>query len=242
MRARTALAGVLVALVPAAPAAAVDGERLGAAKRFADARAGRVAFCVAEPGRGLRGLRRTEGFPAASVVKAMLLVAALRRARDRPLSAGERRRLAPMVRESSNRSARAIHALVGYPGLRAVARAARMRRFEPTSLFNARIDAADQARFLLHLDDVVPRRHRAYARGLLRTVVAYQRWGIPQAAARRGLRAYFKGGWRRGLTHQVALVEGAGGRRVAIAVLTAGSPSQDYARATITGIAARLLG
>jgi hypothetical protein len=246
MPARIALLAALAALAaaPAAPARTglVTPERLASAQRFAEGRAGHVAFCVAEAGSGLRGLHRTQGFPSASVVKAMLLVAALRRARDRPVSAGERRRLTPMVRESSNRSALAIFGLVGRGGLYAVARAAGMQRFQVGHLFSARIDAADQARFLLRLDDVVPPRHRRYARALLRSVVPYQRWGIPPVAAPRGFRVYFKGGWRRGLTHQVALLERGSTRRLALAVLTAGSPSQAYAQATIRGVTARLLG
>jgi hypothetical protein len=246
MRARTALLVALAALGAAPVADArvglVTPKRLAAAQRFADQRAGRVAFCVGEVGSGLRGLRRTEGFPSASVVKAMLLVAALRRAGDRPVAPGVRRRLTPMVRESSNRSALAIYALVGRAGLYDVARAARMRRFAVTSLFSARIDAADQVRFLLRVDDVIPPRHRSYARALLGGIVAYQRWGIPAAAGPRGFRVYFKGGWRRGLTHQVALLERGTTRRLALAVLTAGSPSQAYARATIRGVTARLLG
>ena len=199
-----------------------------------------MAFCVGEVGSGLRGLRRTEGFASASVVKAMLLAAALRRAGARPVPPGERRRLTPMIRESSNRSARAIYALVGRPALYDVARAARMRRFAVTSLFSARIDAADQARFFLRLDAIVPPRHRSYARALLRGVVPEQRWGIPQVAARHGFRTYFKGGWRKGLTHQVALLE-RGEDRLSLAILTADSPSQAYARRTVAGIAARLL-
>jgi hypothetical protein len=245
MRLRIALLTGLAALGTAAPAAARTGlvtpARLASAQRFAEARAGQVAFCAGEAGSGLRGLRRTQGFPSASVVKAMLLVAALRRARHRPLSPGERERLGPMVRRSSNLAGLMVFAVVGRPGLYAVARAARMRRFALGDLYSARIDAADQVRFFLHLDDVVPPRHRAYARALLRTVIPAQRWGIPPIAAPRGFRTYFKGGWRRGLTHQVALLE-RGRRRLAIAVLTAGSPSHAYARGTISGVTERLLG
>ena len=99
------------------------------ARRWARARAGLVAFAVLD-GRGrLGGLRRTLVFRSASVVKAMLLVAALRSARGRPLRADERALLEPMITLSDNDAALAMFARLGPDGLRRVARASGMRRF-----------------------------------------------------------------------------------------------------------------
>jgi hypothetical protein len=87
----------------------------------------------------------------------------------------------------------------------------------------------------------VPERHRGYARELLAAIVPWQRWGIPEVVARRpGARAFFKGGWRPGLTHQVALVE-RGGSRLAVAVMTSDGPGLAYDQDTIAGIARRVL-
>jgi hypothetical protein len=133
-----------------------------------------------------------------------------------------------------------IHAVVGDAGLRAVGRAAHMRHLTTGhGLFETGVTAADQARFFFRLDRLLPRRHRAYGRSLLASVVAAQRWGVPRAARGR-FHVLVKGGWRRGLVHQSARVEWRH-HHMAIAVLTVGSPTQVYGERTIQGIAARLL-
>jgi len=215
-----------------------------AAQRFARKRAGEVAFAVLEEdGRRVRGLRRTTRFRSASVVKAMMMVAVMRRAGERRLTKTERLRLWPMITRSDNASASAIHAEIGDRGLRRVARVAGMRRFVPASPWGVcQITAADQVRLFLRIDELVPRRHRRYARKLLSSVVPGQRWGIAPVARRKRLKAFFKGGFVPGITHQVALLERRRDRRrIAIAVLTRNSPSMTYGEQTIEGIAARVL-
>ena len=66
-----------------------------------------------------------------------------------------------------------------------------------------------------------------------------QRWGIAPVARLRRLRIFFKGGWRTGITHQVALLE-RGRQRIALAILTR-SPSIPYGEETIERIARRVL-
>jgi hypothetical protein len=180
-------------------------------------------------------------FRSASMTKAMLLVAVLRRAATRPLTPREQRLLGPMITRSSNKAGREVYKRVGDAGLSAVASAARMRRFLPVgALFEARVTAADQARFFLRIDRLVPRRHRAYARALLSGIVGPQRWGIAPVAAQRRFAAFFKAGWRKRLVHQAALLE-RDGRRIALAVLTSGEPTVADGRTTVAGIATRLL-
>jgi hypothetical protein len=52
--------------------------------------------------------------------------------------------------------------------------------------------------------------------------VPHQRWGIPRAARRHPLNVFLKGGWRRGIVNQGALLETGDDRRLAIVVLTSG--------------------
>ena len=229
----------------ASPGATVPSRSaLAVARRYVGGRRGVTSFAVVDSGGAERGHNASVPFPSASVVKAMLLVGYLRGARDRPLAAGERAVLGPMIKRSDNAAATRIFASQGPQGLRRVARAAGMRRFSvgPTWT-SAIITARDQARLFARLDRVLPGRHRDYGRGLLSSVVASQSWGIP-AGAPPGWRAYLKGGWRptvRGrLVHQVARLEG-GERTVVIAVLTDGNPSHGYGTTTIRQVARRLL-
>jgi hypothetical protein len=172
----------------------------------------------------------------------MMLVALLRRESEPTES--ERASLGYMIRLSDNDSADRIYSRVGDEGLRAVADAAGMARFAVSGHWaNATLTPADQARFFLVADRLVPRRERAFARTLLETVSAEQTWGVP-AAARPRWRTFFKGGWRPEgdgeLVHQAALLE-RGGRRLAVAVMTVRNPDIVYAEKTIEGVARRLL-
>jgi beta-lactamase family protein len=228
--------------VPAAAQALATSAGIAAAVRYARTRAGTVAFAVLDERGRLRGLRRRLQFPSASVVKAMLMVAVLRRAAGGHLSAGERDLLRRMITVSDNEAASAIYAQVGGAGLRSVAHAAGAKRFADVGNWaDAQLTAADQARFFLRFDELVPAAHRRYARKLLSSIVGWQRWGIPPVADAHSTKVFFKGGWRTGIVHQVALLE-RGGRRIALAVLTSGEPSMAYGEQTIEGIARRVLG
>jgi beta-lactamase family protein len=227
-----------------------DGKRLAttagihAAQRFARHRQGVVAFAVLDNrSNKIRGLHRAMRFRSASVVKAMMLVSVLRRAGKRPLTVGERALLWPMITRSDNDAASAIYARIGDDGLRRVARAAGMNRFSPSSVWGvSQITAADQVRFFLRIDRLVPRAHRRYARKVLSSITTEQRWGIAPVARRKRLKAFFKGGWVPGITHQVALLQRKrDGRRIALAVLTRDSPSMAYGEESIERVASRVL-
>ncbi|MCE3266871.1 MAG: hypothetical protein K0S15_1580 [Solirubrobacterales bacterium] len=233
------------------PQAYPDARSVARARGFAAAAPARVAFAVTGAGEGVRGLGMDEPFSSASLSKAMLLAAELRRLqRDgAPLDDATRSLLEPMITYSDNDAASAVYARVGDGGLEEVARRAGMRSFEVTPGYwgGAQVTAADLTRFFAGLDENLPARHRAYAKRLLASVTSSQRWGIP-AAAGGGWTVYFKGGWRPPaaegtsgpVTHQAGLLVHRSGRRTAIAVLSDLSPgSSSYG--VIEGITRRLL-
>lgn len=234
--------GVYPALAPPVRLAFPSGAAIAAARRFARERDGDVAFAVADERGGVSGLDPGRTFSSASLSKAMILVAFLRR-RAEP-TASERVSLGYMIRLSDNESANRIYARVGDAGLLRLARAAGMTRFTVSGDWaNATVTPADQARFFLVADRLVPARERRFARTLLETVSAEHTWGVP-AAARPRWRTFFKGGWRPEdageLVHQAALLE-RGARRLAVAVMTSGDRDMTYGEKTIEGVTRRLL-
>lgn len=206
------------------------------AAQYADAREGRVGFAVLDQRGRLRGLHRTSSFYAADLVEAMLMVALLRRTGDAPLSAADRALLVPMMADEDTPATIAAFDRVGREGLLLVARTAGMKGFSVVDhVLDAVITPADQARFLLHLDGLVPRRHREEARSLLTSGGQHD-----IAAVAGGAHVVARSAARSRMVHEVAVLQ-RDGYRVALAVLTSGQPSEDYGRETVRGIAARLL-
>ncbi len=240
----SALLGVIAALAALTPPAGWAPD-VAAANRYAEARQGVISFHVrTERDRWSRDADRT--VPSASVIKAMLMVAYLRRAdvRGRDLTAADHALLDPMIRRSGNRAATHVRDLVGNAALVALARRARMTRFAVHPIWGlSRISARDQTRLWLRFESFVPARHRPAAMQLLRTIVPRQRWGFGRVALPPGWVLQFKGGWGSGtglVEHQVALLTRAE-ERVAVAILTTGSPSHRYGKQTLRGVAERLL-
>jgi beta-lactamase class A len=226
------------------------GKSVREAQRYAAGWGGSVSFAVIDAEGGVRGYDVDSQFSSASVTKALLLAAELRRLQEdgEPLDQGTRSLLEPMVTYSDNGAGNAIYARVGDTGLERVAERAGMRDFEVTPGFwgGDQITAADMARFFYRLEHNLVGPHRRYALGLLANIISSERWGVPAAAGRQW-RVWFKGGWRPAgqedtsgaVTHQAALLEHRGGRRLAIAVLTDEAPGAGYD--AIEGVTRRLL-
>ncbi len=239
---------------PAGPLAFPAPAAIERAERYLPTRGGHTALAVVDSEGRLSGVRLDEPFITGSVIKAMLLVAYLRRLEAigrRQIDPYDASFLFPMIHSSDNDAATECWSIVGDEGLCALAKAAGMTHFCVDAGASwgrkwaaALITAADQARFFFEMDSLIPAEFVGYARYLLSTVADHQSWGIPAAARPLGYKVFFKGGWRPSadarLVHQIARVEGHG-RTFSIAVLTDGDPDNDYGIETIQGVTLTLL-
>jgi hypothetical protein len=159
------------------------------------------------------------------------------------LDAAQRAVLEPMIRRSDNGAATRLRARLGPGALPRLARAAGLRRFAEHRVWGqSACTPADQTRLWLVLPELLPDRHRAYALRLTETIVPDQRWGVARVSPR-GWRLAFKGGWGSGtgaVSHQSALLR-RGEERVAVSVMTVGSPSHAASQVTLEGVFRRLL-
>jgi hypothetical protein len=218
---------------------------IASAEKFLDGREGRTGFAVVDSHGQLSGVRMHERFYSASLIKAMLLVAYLRRlaAEHRGLGQADRDLLGPMIEISDNDAASAVFAVVGEAGLVRLASAAQMTDFAPSLSWGlSEISAADQARFFADQESLIPPSFVGYARALLSNIDPSQRWGIPAGVAGR-FRVFFKGGWLpdMGIVNQAARLEGHG-ETIALSILTSGGPGMGYGEETLEDTTERLLG
>jgi len=242
---RFALASIVVVLLGGAGYPAKP--QMDRVRDFLDERGGVAGVAVIDSNGRVRSTHGRRRFVSASLVKAMLLVSYLRKvnAEDRGLSRSERSRLARMIKVSSNRAASWAYQRVGDDRLRRLAKRADMHQFGIHGWWtNAYTSARDQARFFWGLRALTPKRFRAYALDLLRSVHRSQSWGIPRVARRRGFSVFFKGGWRPTslgrLVHQTGFVR-RGRVRFSLAVLTDANPSFSHGVGTIQGVTRRIV-
>jgi hypothetical protein len=218
---------------------------VGRATRYARDRAGDVRFAMIGLHGGMSRFHAGRNAPMASVFKVMLLVAYLHQpsVRDRNLRESDTDLLGPMIRRSDNVAATRVRDIVGRRRIERLANRAHMRSFRYHDTWGlSRTDARDQAPFMYRLERYLPGRHEHYARHLLSSIVSSQRWGVADVRPD-GWKLRFKGGWGSGsgaVNHQVAFLDRKGWR-VALAILTEGSPTHDYGKETLKGVAKRLL-
>lgn len=218
---------------------------IAAASSYLDGRAGRTSLAVLDSQGHLAGVRTREHFQSASVIKVMMLTAYLQMldAHHRSLRASDDSRLYPMIHISDNDAASAVLSIVGAGALTRVAHEAGMRDYALGRGWWAysQTSAADQARFFVALDRLIPRQFYAYARGLLAGIEPSQSWGFPQVARPRW-QVFFKTGAlpSEGLFNEAARLERPG-VTFTVAVFTTADPSMAYGEETIRGVAARLL-
>jgi D-alanyl-D-alanine dipeptidase len=228
----------------ALPARFPPRDRIRAARHYLRTRGGINSWALIDNWGRLRAFAPHRVFVTASLVKAMLLTAYLRGIGNRMPDGGERALLGSMITVSSNDAADTIYYRVGDAALYRLAKLAGMARFSVAGYWaNAHFSAEDQARLFNRIDRLVPKASRAYARGLLSSIVSYQRWGFSRYSLARGFKTFFKGGWRATgagqLVHEAALFE-RGPLRISMAVLSDGNPSHDYGTETLRGVAQRV--
>src|SRR5262245_44789862 len=187
---RIALAVLLLVLVPAAANAesACWRNRVAKADRVARSRAGDVTFAVIDNAGHIHGKRTTRPVRGVSTIKSLLLLTYLREpsVRRRSLSGSEKDLLTRMITVSDNGAASTLIGRLGRAKIEREARRIGMRSFHLVSGFwgLSPTTARDQAVLFRRLDGNLPRRHRTFARRLFRSIVSYQRWGVPRGAPR----------------------------------------------------------
>jgi hypothetical protein len=244
------------AALPAAAAVCSSSAHPALAARIsrdiAAARSGRVsavAVAVDDPGAGI-ACRLDSGwqFYSASVVKATILGALLRKAQEqhRYLTGTETTLARAMITRSDNNAASALWARVGRSWLQHFLNLARMTHtvLGPGGTWGLTlITASDEIlllRLLLQPNPVLSTASRNYELNLMAHVIAAQRWGVP-AGSPTFLTPHVKNGWlplaRHGWhVHSIGCFTGRGGG-YSIVVLTLDNPSMAYGIGTIEAIA-----
>ncbi len=219
---------------------------IGAALR---GRTDTVALTVRDQVSGVTcALHATRHFDSASVVKATVMAAVLRRAQEqrRELTAWEASELRAMITYSDNDAATALWEDLGRARFAAFLGLAGMTATVPGYADYwglTQITATDEMRLLDVLtdrQDVLSAHWRSYALELMAEVVADQRWGTPYGAPA-GVTAHNKNGWlpratRGWRVHSLGVLTGAG-RDYRMVVLTDDNPAMDYGVDTVQRVA-----
>jgi hypothetical protein len=236
------------------PAGFPSAAAIARAESYLTGRGGHTAIAVVDTEGRLHGAHVNDQFITGSVVKAMLLVAYLRRLDamgQHRVDSSSNDILYPMIHVSDNNAATRCWDVVGNTGLYAVAQAAGMTHFsvDTSASWGSEWGAAlltthDQARFFFEMDSLIPKEFVGYARNLLSHIAGYESWGIPAIARPLGYDVFFKAGWRPSpdtfLVHQIARLEKAG-HRFSLAIMTDGDPDMGYGIDTIQGATQALL-
>lgn len=208
-----------------------------------------VAAGLYDPGLGLGcWLNANAHFDSASVVKATILGALLRKAekQHRYLTQAEASLATAMITQSDNNAASALWADVGRTWLQHFLNLARMTHtvLGPGGYWGlTQITAHDEILLLQLLtkpNGVLGSASRGYELGLMARVIRSQRWGVP-AGAPASLTVHVKDGWLPRSTHgwrihSIGCFTGRNGA-YSIAVLTQDNPTMNYGITTVQDIA-----
>ncbi|MFI6514446.1 serine hydrolase [Spirillospora sp. NPDC050679] len=187
-------------------------------------------------------------YDSASVVKATILGALLRKVVDqkRKMTANEKSLAHKMITRSDNAAASSLWKSVGRTRMQRFLAQANMRQTKlgPGGYWGlTQITAYDQIQLLSRLTKpsaLLPDKARAYALGLMNSVVSSQRWGTPTGRPA-GAKWHVKNGWlpRHGKywrVHSIGAFTGRG-HDYMIVVLTQDTPSMGYGVTSIERVA-----
>jgi hypothetical protein len=220
---------------------------------FARSRPPIVGVAVVIPGsRAVYTQNADEQVPTASVVKVLVMLVVLERARQerRPVTEGELALLWPMITESDNDATSQLWEDIGRgQAVASYLRSVGVSGFTPdpgtswgVSFASARAMATVLGKVIA--GEILDEPSRALALRLLDGVIASQRWGIPTGTDAAGDRVGVKNGWYPGeegwRVNSVGVVRPSGGTPYAIAVMTDGRVSWREGIETIEGIAAKV--
>ena len=186
-------------------------------------------------------------FDSASIVKAIILAALLRWHQETgtPLSAWEQQEATLMITESDNDAATALWDEVGMTRLQHFLDLAQMNETQlgQDGYWGLTQVTAHDEMLLLELlttaNPVLSSASRRYELGLMSAVIPAQRWGVP-AGAPAGVTVHVKNGWLPDEDgwhiNSIGAFTG-NNRNYLIAVLTDGSPTEQYGIDTVENVA-----
>lgn len=217
---------------------------------------GRVAVGITDQATGVTAVYHgTESFKTASIVKADILAVLLLQLQQAGASIGaaDRQLATRMIEDSDNAAASALwRAVGGGPGLKAGNNVLGLEQTVPGPggyWGSTLTTVADQLRLLAVLTSArspLSAAARGYELGLMRDVEAGQNWGVTKAAST-GTRPAVKNGWLpvgpRGLwvINSIGVIRRAG-HKLALAVLSAGNPSQSAGISLVQAAATTVVG
>ncbi|WP_197085161.1 serine hydrolase [Saccharothrix sp. ST-888] len=208
-----------------------------------------VAFAISDTRTGVScAYHSTTHFDSASVVKATIMGAVLRRAEDekRYLTTWEDDNLQQMITASDNTAATNLWKSLGMPRLQAFLKLAGMNdtQLGADGYWGLTQITADDELKMLDVytgnPSVITPAAKAYGLGLMSQVEADQRWGTPFGAPA-AVSVHVKNGWLPRATHgwrvhSLGIFTGAG-KDYRMAVLTQDNATESYGIDTIQGIA-----
>jgi hypothetical protein len=217
-------------------------------------RGDRYSVRVLDPYLGIGcGIDIRQHFFSASVVKATILAALLRKAnaQHRSLTPAEKALARLMITYSDNTAASELWADVGTYRLERFLHLAHMRAtvLGPGGAWGWTLLTAHDETLLLWLlmkpNSVLTTADRRYELRLMAEVTPAQRWGVP-AGAPGGFKVHVKNGWAplNGFAWNInsigGFTRGNGSQDYSIVVLTAGNPDMAYGVATIEDVAVKI--